>query len=251
MLSCVGILTAAAQSLPGDSMYSLKQAEYQFTLIFSGDQQNRTSSEIDQLHDVLNDLRMVVDDGRHDDAIQLALAAVIAKTSDSRKAVAALPAGTERQQAQQELSSGLGEEDQALRQLLNQVDWPMQLAFTQQLGVLGDAVPTATHIVALMQANGTVLITLTGTHFAPGAELMINGRPGGVISKITPVQLVAVISKAAWNADTQAFGIRNPDGTAAQIALEKIDHDTDDWGNNNGKYGVPGSKSDDDNGSDD
>jgi len=251
VLSFAGILTAAAQSLPGDSIYSLKQAEYQFTLLFAGNQQNRASSEIDQLHDVISDLRMVVDDGRHDDAIQLALAALITQTSDSRKAVAALPAGSAGQEVQQELNSALGEEDQALRQLLNQVDWPMQLAFTHQLGVLGDTVPTITHIVALAQSNGTFLITLTGTHFAPNAELMIDGKPGGVMSKNTPVQLVAVISKAVWTSGSHAFGIRNPDGTVAQIIPEKADHDSDDWGNNDGKYGVPGSKSDDDNGSDD
>ncbi len=31
--------------------------------------------------------------------------------------------------------------------------------------------------------HGTLVITLTGTHFAPQAELMIDGRPGGMVSQ--------------------------------------------------------------------
>lgn len=49
----------------------------------------------------------------------------------------------------------------------------LRLAFTQQLGALGDPVPTVTQVVVHAQNNGTLPVTLTGTHFAPGAELLI------------------------------------------------------------------------------
>ena len=44
------------------------------------------------------------------------------------------------------------------------------------MGALGDAVPTVTQVMVHPQSNGTLLITLTGTHFAPQAELIIDGR---------------------------------------------------------------------------
>ncbi len=226
MVACISILTASARSLPGDTLYGLKQAEYQFTLNFASGPQDRASAQIDQLRNALVDLRTVVTDGRDDDAIRLALSSVAAKTNDSRGAVAALPAGAEREAAQQDLDGVLAQEEQTVRQMLDQVDWPVRLACTQQLGALGDAVPTVTHVIVHPQSNGTLLITLTGTHFAPQAELMIDGRPGGMVSQSTSQQLVAVVSSSAWSPGPHALGVRNPDGTAAQMALsdESDDH---------------------------
>jgi hypothetical protein len=103
MLACAGVLTASARSLPGDALYGLKQAENQFTLTFASDPRNRASVQIDQLHNTLVDLSTVVNDKRDDDAIRLALNIVAAKTNDSRGAVAALPAGPEREAAQRGL----------------------------------------------------------------------------------------------------------------------------------------------------
>jgi len=219
LAACISILTASARSLPGDTLYGLKQAEYQFTLNFASGPQYRASAQINQLRNALVDLRTVVTAGRDDDAIRLALEDVAAKTHASRGAIAALPAGAEREAAQRELDGVLAQEEQTVRHMLNQVDWPVRLACTEQLGALGDAVPTVTRVLVHPQSTGTLLITLTGTHFAPQVELMIDGRPGGIVSQSTSQQLVAVVSDAAWSAGPHALGVRNPDGTAAQMAL--------------------------------
>jgi hypothetical protein len=239
MVACIGVLTASAQSLPGDALYGLKQAEKQLTLTFANNPQNRASDQIDQLRSALVDLNTVVNDGRGDDAIGLALDTVAAKTSGSQEAVAALPAGSEREAAQQGLDDVLAQEDQTLRHLLVHMDWPMRLAFTRQLGVLGDPVPTVAHVVVRTQINGMLLITLTGSHFAPQAELMINGRPAGMVNQSTPVQLVAVISNSAWFSGAHAVGVRNPDGTAAQIVLGGNDLERDQQGGDHSRQGTP------------
>ena len=96
----------------------------------------------------------------------------------------------------------------------------MRVAITRQLGALGDPVPTVTRVVVSIQTNGTHLITLTGTHFAPHVELIMDGRPVEMVSPSTSKQLVAIISNSAWSAGEHAFGIRNPDGTAAQMSHE-------------------------------
>jgi hypothetical protein len=239
VVACVGILTASAQSLPGDTLYGLKQAEYQFAVTFAGDSKGRASVQINQLHSTLVDLSTVVNDRRGDDAIRLALNVVAAKTNDSQGAVAALPAGAEREAAQHDLDTVLTEEDQTLRQLMDHVDWPIQLAFTQQLGALGDPIPTVTNAIVGAQSNGTLQIILTGTHFAPQAELIIDGRPAGTVSQITPLQLVAVISASAWSPDDHALGVRNPDGTAAQIVLDGSDNGQNQPGSNHSRPVTP------------
>lgn len=239
VLACAGVLTVSARSLPGDALFSLKQAENQFTLNFASDPRNRASVQVDQLHNALDDLSTVIDDKRDDDATRLALNIVAAKTNDSRGAVAALPAGPDRDAAQQLLSGALAEEEQLLRHLLNSVDWPMQVAFTRQLGALGDPVPTVTRVVVSIQTNGTRLITLTGTNFAPHVELIIDGRPVGVVSQSTSEQLVAVISNSAWSAGEHAFGVRNPDGTAAQMDLDSNDQERNLPGSDPSRTGTP------------
>ncbi len=217
MLAYIGMLTTYTRSLPGDSLYGLKKAEQQFTRTFAGDPQDYASVQIDQLRSSIDDLSTVVNDGRGDNAIKLALDIVAGKTSDSRSAVAVLPAGTGREATQRDLDGVLAMEEQTLRHLLDHVDWPIRLAFTRQLGALGDAVPTVTYVKVLTRDNGTLLITLTGTHFAPHAELMIDGRPGGMVSQSTSEQLVAAISNSMWSHGSHTLGVRNPDGTAAQI----------------------------------
>jgi len=253
LVACISILTASARSLPGDTLYGLKQAEYQFTLNFASGPQDRASAQIDQLRNALVDLSTVVNDGRADDAIRLALESVAAKTNDSRGAVAALPAGAEREAAQRGLDGVLAQEEQTLRHMLDQVDWPVRLACTQQLGALGDAVPTVTHVMVRPQSNGMLLITLTGMHFAPHAELIVDGRPDGMVSQSTSQQLVAVLSSSAWSAGAHALGVRNPDGTAAQMALRDESDDqsgtynrygTPQPANNHNRYGTPGPNDD-------
>jgi hypothetical protein len=136
MVACIGVLTASAQSLPGDALYGLKQAEKQLTLTFANNPQNRASDQIDQLRSALVDLNTVVNDGRGDDAIGLALDTVAAKTSGSQEAVAALPAGSEREAAQQGLDDVLAQEDQTLRHLL--VHKEALRAYCQEHGIKGD-----------------------------------------------------------------------------------------------------------------
>ena len=225
VLGYLGLLTAYTRSLPGDALYGLKQAEQQVARTFAGDPQYRASVQIDQLRNSLVDLSTVVNDGRGDDAIKLALHVVAAKTSDSQQAVAIIPAGTGREAEQRDLAGAFAEEEGTLRHLLDHVDWPMRLAFTQQLGVLGDPVPTVTHVVVRIQGNGTLLITLTGTNFAPHAVLIIDGQPGGMVSQSTPQQLVAFISSSAWSRGSHTLGVRNPDGTAAEIVYSRRHYD--------------------------
>ena len=240
IIAGVGVLTASARSQPGDALYGLSQAEKQFALTFADAPQNRANLQIDQLRSAFVDLKTAVNEGRDAGAIRLALDAVAAKTSDSQKAVTALPVDSMRVDAQHALASALVEEEQLLHQLLDKVDWPLRLAFTQQLGTLGEPVPTVTNVVVHAQNNGTLLITLTGTHFAPQTQLMIDGLQNGVVSQSSPTQLRAVSSKAAWASGTYAMGVRDPDGTAAQLIIKvNVENNSDGEDSNHSRHGTP------------
>jgi hypothetical protein len=239
LIAGIGVLTASARSLPGDALYSLNQAEKQFAFTFAGAPQNRADLQIAHLRSAIVDLNTVVKSGRDDDSIRMALDTVSAKTIDSQEAVAALPANSLRGEAQQGLSSALAEEEQVLRQLLNNVDWPIRLAFTQQLGALGEQVPTLTHVLIRTQSNGTLLITLSGSYFSSQTLLMINGQQTGIVKQITPSQIVAVSNNVGVFSSTFAVGVRDPDGMAAQLIINAVDDNAGSQDDNHSRSGTP------------
>lgn len=216
VFSFVSLLTLSAHSLPGDPFYDLKQAQNRLTLIFAHNPQDLANSNIALLQSALDDLRTVVIDQRNDSALTLALKTVATRTQACRDAVAALPAGPQRATAQQNLDNVLTQEDQTIRQQLLQVDWAMRVLFTQQLGTLGDAVPSVAHVIVTTQFNGTFLVTLSGSHFASQALFVLNGQVAGTVRRVTSDQMIVLLSTSSWPAGSHTFGILNPDGTAAQ-----------------------------------
>ncbi|HEY7347193.1 MAG TPA: hypothetical protein VH599_02655 [Ktedonobacterales bacterium] len=242
LLAFFGVTTAAARSLPGDLLYGLKSWEQQIALASAGSPADRANIQISQLQSALADLETVVGDGRSDADITQALTIVAADTRDSQAAVAATPAGPERDAAEQSLAKALQGETMTLYRLLKQVGWSLRLAFTQQLGALGVPIPTVTQVSATEGSNDTVTLTLTGTNFAPGARLVINGRALGTVSQNSATTLIAMISHSDWRDDKISVGVLNPDGTAAQkIVNTDDDHHDGSGGDDHGGQGTPGS----------
>lgn len=241
VLICVGTLTAAARSLPGELLYGVKQAEYQVQLDLAGSPHARTEDAINQLRSTLADLSTVVNDGGDQNVTMQAFTLLSAKTAESWAAVADVPAAADRQGVQRDLDGALIAEEQTLRSLLKHTNyWQVRLAFTHQLGVLGDTVGTVSQAIVSHQSDGTYLLTVIGTNFAPDARLVINGLPVGVIRQSASTQLVAVVNASDWphDAHTVGVGILNPDGTAAQVIVNG-DDDSPHGGDDHGGQGTP------------
>jgi hypothetical protein len=179
------------------------------------------------LQQALADLNTVVRERRSAAAIQEALATVAAKTQACQQAVSALPVGSPRETLTRSLANALRAERQTLHQLLPQVDWEDQLAFTHQLGRLGEPIPAIVGVTPVESAGDTLTLTITGKNFVPGARLVINGSPRGVVLSNTPTTLrVQVHDSDLFHHQASTIGVVNPDGTAAQIRLASIpDHD--------------------------
>jgi hypothetical protein len=216
VLTCVGVLTNAVNSLPGDLLNRMKLIEYPSSLTVTSGTKDRVEIAIGQLQNSLVDLNTVVSEGHDDTTISIALNVVASDTISSQQAVSALPTGPARNEAQHNLANALADEQQALMLLMHHLDWPMQLAFTHQLGVLGTPVPIITNTQVVLQTNGSFLITLIGAHFSSPAEFIFDGQPGGVVRQVTSTQMIAVINHAVWSTDSHDLGILNSDGTAAQ-----------------------------------
>lgn len=217
LLAFVTLVTDFTQNPPGSSLSQQKYSAYQLSPIAPPDQK----VNINHLYGALADLSTAVNSGHNDGDIKQKLSIVIARTKDS----SAWATSPEHTREQHDLDQALREEEHTLHRLLLHVDWPIQLAFTRQLGVLGDIVPIITNVAAIPQGNGTVLITLSGSGFAQGSRLVINGRVEGTIIKTTSTQLMASINQSNWFDKAHAIGIEGPDNMANQLI---VDENSDD-----------------------
>lgn len=243
VLAVLGVSNAAAGSLPGDPLYALKRFEQQMAVSNASNPADRAQVQITQLQSQIADLQAEISDGRSDADILQALNVVATSTHDSQAAVAALPAGTARDDAEQSLENTLQDEQTTLYNLLGRVDWSLRLALTGQLGALGVSIPTVIKVTVTGGPNNTLTLKLTGTNFASGARLVINGRVRGTVSQNTGTTLTATINESDWHEDESAVGVLNPDGTAAQkVVSDDGQHDgSDDGGGDDhgGQQGTP------------
>jgi hypothetical protein len=223
VLAFAGLLTFSTHTLPGSPPGTLAPGTQGTPTSAYHDPQERVHTQLALLQSALDDLRTVARDRRDDRTLTRALKTVSERTAACRSTVASVPAGAPRTAALADLSTALTQEEHLLRLLLPPLDWPLRLLFTRQLAALGDPVPTVTHVGIQAQPGGTVLVTLSGTHFASQAQVMLNGQPTGRVSQVTAERLVAVLSAGPLVLRPQFFGVRNPDGTAAQFGLREDD----------------------------
>lgn len=219
LFASVGITTVAANSLPGDTLYGIRQLEQHVALAWTGDQSARASLQLTQLQQAIADLSTVVSKHRSDAAISEALATVAADTQASQKAVHGLPEGQPRVALEQTLANTLFDERTSLHRLLSQVGWSQRVAFTRQLGALGEAVPSITGVTVSWGSNDTLTLLITGKNFAPGARLVIDESSRGVVLQGSTTSLqVSVHTSDMPSHMMSTIGVVNPDGTAAQFA---------------------------------
>jgi uncharacterized membrane protein YgcG len=240
LLACIGAFTAAASSLPGDPLYGLKQVEQQVSLTLAGSAQSRAQVNISHLRSAVADLSDEVYAGRSDADVMQALSIVADETRESQAAVVAMSAGPDRDAAQQDLTGALTQEEQTLRQLLARVDWSLRVAFTGQLGALGDTVPTITQITVKQQSDNALVVTVTGTNFTAETQFVLNGQPRGTLLSQTATQMVVALSQDDWHGKRQSIGVQNADGTAAQGTFTGDEHGGDGHDGTPGAAGTPG-----------
>lgn len=212
-LASLGVLRAAAMSLPGDPLYGIKAWQNAVRLDQAGSPADRAQVQLQELQAAIADLRTEQQARRSDDDLRAALAVVAQMTAAARTAVAQVSASAAHDADAADLAATFQQEDTTLRQGLAVADWPVRVAFTGQLGALGDAVP-AISAATFAPGADSVTVTLTGANFAAGARLVVNGAPLGTVQRVTPTTLTAQVAELPEGA--VRVGVLNPDGTAAE-----------------------------------
>jgi hypothetical protein len=235
LMEPVLLVHVAANSLPGDPLYPVKRLEQQLVVVQTHNQEEKVTLEITHLSSALADLSTVVQEGRSDADITAALAVVASDTQDSQQAVNIFPAGQSHETLVQALTSAVNNERSVLLRLLPRLRWSQQIAFTKQLGHVGEQIPLVTDVTITRNGNYTLLIAITGKNFVSGTHLTIAEAPRGIVIQQTSTMLKIVVN-AADLPDTSAYsaGVANPDGTVTKMSLPR-DHNHPD-------RGIPGNR---------
>ena len=184
---------------------------------------------------------------RADNALQSYDALVAANADDTALADALSTLLSEHQAATQGLSAVLsgGDHDALAAQLmdfekrarddlhaaLGRLDWTSRLRATAALGRLGEQVLTVSTVRITRGdddiPNAPWRIQVQGSGFVSGAIVLFGGHVEGVISSVTPTDLVA-----EWTDGTPpsgvSIGVQNPDDTGAETSNISVHSDDGD-----------------------
>jgi hypothetical protein len=165
------------------------------------------------LQNAIADLQSEISSGHKAGDISAAFTIVVADTQNATEAVNALDA-TDRAAEQDALQQALSTEASVLHRALARVNFSQRVTFTTQLGSLGETVPTITQVG--LSAGSTLIIT--GTHFAPGAQVALDGHLIGSTSQNAAGTQITLALRSNDDEGEQmhTVGVQNPDGTAAQ-----------------------------------
>ncbi|HXR64441.1 MAG TPA: hypothetical protein VN729_00845 [Ktedonobacteraceae bacterium] len=126
----------------------------------------------------------------------------------------------------------------AVCHFLSRVTPSARLEKKDQLPLLGEQVPRALNGTLTLHANGTATIRLTGKNLQPGARLLIDDQLLTIPSTLQDGQWLFPLPDWERKVRPHSLGIRNPDGTAVQIAALLLTAAHKD-GNGNGLERIP------------
>lgn len=227
-----GVLVVSAHvSDPNNPLYAVKRWEQQVQVSFASSSTDQAELHLQFARDQLTTLGTFTDTS-HAPSYQKTLANFDQYMTLATQEIQALPAGANQNRLTRELATLQTDARQTLRGLLNELAVSERVLTTNELGRLGDTVSSLTkaEVTLPAQPNGQASVSISGSHFQPGAQLLVNGQP---VAASGAVQNGMYLFTIEWhgNQHPHTIGILNPDGTAAQTTQISIQTSN---GNDNG-----------------
>lgn len=218
LLALGGLLGMAASAAPGSALYGLHRLEQNARAALTTDPADRFQLHLTYAEDALGQLTLAA---HHGDtaAYSQALATLRTETQAAGNELADLPSGSERDRLSGQLSGFEQRARQSMRAILPIVGWTQRLQSTSALAQFGDTVPQVASVTIVRAHDDTthpIHVIVTGSGFAPGAVLLVNGQPAGTVLANNGSRLLAALPSNALAATLRAAGVGNPDGTAAE-----------------------------------
>jgi len=235
LVAGVSVLTAAAAAAGPDSpLYGLHRVEQNVRVQLASSQGDRIRLHLSYANEALAQLDTAV--ARHagdhagDPAYKSALATFSSEQLAAAQGVAALPAGSERATLDAQLTTLRLRARNDLHAALRAISWSDRVATTQVLGGLGETILVVQDVKVIREDGPNIhllRLVATGSGFAPGAVITVDGQSAGTLISETATQLVVEIDATTFHLPLRAIGVSNPDGTAALSLKVEIDSGSD------------------------
>lgn len=215
-------LTAfAASAGPGSPLFGLRRAEQNIRVQLASSQGDKVRLHLSFATEALAQVNSAVAQGSGDSTYTTALATFMSEQQAAVDALAALPSGSERATLTQQLTTLCTQARSDFHTALHSTSWTERVATTQALGALGETIPVAND-ATVIRLNGPnehkVRLIVTGSGFASGARVTVNGQVVGTLISATSTQLVVEIDTTSFHDSFRTIGVSNPDGTAVVSA---------------------------------
>lgn len=227
----VSVLTAAAASAGPDSpLYGLHRIEQNVRVQLASSQADRVRLHLSYANEALAQLDAAVARHAGDPAYSSALATFSSEQLAAAQELATFPANAERATLDAQLTTLRLRARNDLHAALQAVSWSDRVATTQVLGALGEPI-LVVQDVKITREDGpnihVLRLVASGSGFAPGAVITVNGQSAGTLIAETATQLVVDIDATTFHLPLRDIGVSNPDGTAALSLKVEIDNGSD------------------------
>jgi hypothetical protein len=211
----LGTLTvAAAAAGPGSPLFGLHRLEQNVQVNVAGDSAARARGHLQLARQWLGAVQSAATQRLGDPTYSDALQALRDEAAAAASEIAQVPPGAARTSLEADLAALQADEMTTLQAALAPIGWQDRVATTDALGALGAAVPRVSG-ATLTASYYHWQVTLTGSGFAPGAVLLVNGRPAGTVTATSAGRLTAELRRDEHEQVPTSLGVGNPDGTAA------------------------------------
>ena len=227
----VSVLTAAAATAgPGSPLYGLRRVEQNMRVQLASSQGDRVRLHLSYANEALAQLDAAVARHAGDPTYSSALATFSSEQLAAAQELATLPANAERTALETQLTTLRLRAGNDLHAALHAVSWSDRVATTQVLGALGETILVVQDVTVTQEDGPTVHIlrlVASGSGFAPGAVITVDGQSAGTLISGTATQLIVEIDATTFHLPLRDIGVSNPDGTAALSLKVEIDNGSD------------------------
>jgi hypothetical protein len=246
-----GTLTVAAAAPPGSPLFGLHRAEQGIRVAAARDSGAQTRLHLQYARQWLAAVHDAAAQQHGGDGYLSALQALREEDGAATGALAAMPAGPDRQALEGQLAHLRADESATLGAALASIGWPARIPTTQALDALGVSV---LHVASakLAPSDDAWRITITGAGFQPGAVLLVDGQAVAATIQVSATQLTARLPRGHDRALPHTLGVGNPDSTAAAGAVTLVSNSggqdeqgTPGSGENPGQHATPTAGGDD------
>lgn len=227
----VSVLTAAAASAGPDSpLYGLHRVEQNVRVQLASSQGDRVRLHLSYANEALAQLDAAVARHAGDPAYSSALSTFSSEQLAAAQELATFPADAERATLDAQLTTLRLRARNDLHAALHAVSWSDRVATTRVLGALGETI-LVVQDAKVMREDGpnihVLRLVASGSGFAPGAVITVDGQSAGTLIAETATQLVVEIDATTFHLPLRDIGVSNPDGTAAVSLKVEIDNGSD------------------------